>query len=410
MKNSQRAGAGTPKPLNKNDKIIIPKKEKNYIDTLYLYTNLELHYIDVDTDYGENYKFYLVRKAFYLEYEKILKKIADSEGYEWWSMPNYRIGFMEYDKAKALNRPNCVIQYEHSHLFGQDMDLSELELPFLDDKKLYKFKRIDITKTAQLKEDYTKLYGYMSPYRGDPLHPVRYGEGSQTVYLGSRKNGNVFRMYNKTIELMQSNKYDKIKAYEEYFGSIDNLYTFEHELHRKYLTKELGIDTLDELPKVWQASQNIVSKIRIFKMNDTNIKLVKQKHSSRVKAYVLSPFVEYSRPVKKKYERSISALCKRIETQIQSYLECEEGKEQGDTIAFRLYIANVIVSKLLEDVVGGSSIDVEFNIKDSLRKEQIEEMLEKYKYMHKFNTKELHDEAEFRMKKYTSKSSKTAQK
>jgi len=408
MKNSQGASAGTLKALNKNDNVIIPQKEKNYIDTLYLYTNLEQHYTQKDDDYGENYKWYLVRKAYYEKYEDELVKIADAEGYEWWSMKNYRIGFMDYDKAKALNRPNCIIQYEHSHLFILDMQLTELDLPFLQDRNLYKFKRIDITKTAQLDKDYTKLHGYMSPYRGDPLHPIRYGETSQTVYLGSRKNGNVFRMYNKTIELIQSNKYDKIKAYEDYFGTIENLYTFEHELHRKYLTKELNIDTLIDLPQVWQASQNTVSKIRIFKMNDKNIKLIKQKNSSRVNAFVLSPFVEYIRPVKKKYERSIPAMVKRIEKEIQAYLECEEGKEQGDTLAFRLYVANIIFAKLMEDVAGGQEIDLEFNIRDSLRKEQIDEMLEKYEYMHKFNTKELHDEAEFRMGKYPFKKPKTA--
>lgn len=405
MKREHRGGAATPKPYKKTDKFIIPQKEKNYIDTLYLYTNLEEHYTGEDASFGENYKWLLVRNEFYRKYEKQLEKLADSVGYEWWRMPNYRIGIMDYDKAKKLNRPNCIIQYEHSHLFNQDMQLSELELPFLQDRKLYKFKRVDITKTAILNTDYTVNHGYLSPWRGDPLNPVRVGETSLTVYLGSRKNGNVFRMYNKTIELIVSDNLDKMKAYEEYFGTIENLYTFEHELHRKYLKQELGIDTLDELSRVLQASQNIVSQIRIFKMNDKNMKLIRQKHSSRVKAVVISPYVEYERPEKKRYKRSYNAMVNRIKKIIRNYQESEEWEEYYKDSDDELVFYMQLIIDIVGDVAGGK--DIAIDIEDSIRKEQIDEMLEKYQYMHKFNTKELHDEAELRMKKYPFKKPQT---
>ncbi len=400
MKREYRGGAATPKPYNKNDKLIIPQKEKNYIDTLFLYTNLEEHYMGEDaSSLGENYKWLLVRNDYYRKLENKLEKLSDAKGYEWWRTPKYRIGIMDYDKAKRLNRPNCIIQYEHSHLFNQDMQLSELDLPFLQNRELYKFKRIDITKTAILDTDYTVNHGYISPWRGDPLNPVRVGETSLTVYLGSRKNGNVFRMYNKTIELISSDNIDKMKAYEEYFGTIEKLYTFEHELHRKYLKEDLGVDTLDELSKVWKASQNIVSQIRIFKMNDKNIKLINQRHRDRIKALVLTQYVEYERPEKKRYKRSYNALVDRIKKDIGRYQESKEWEEyyKEDSNGELLFYMQLIVD-IVGDVAGGK--DIAIDIEDSIRKEQYEEMLEKYQYMHKFNTKELHDEAELRMKKY----------
>jgi len=275
-----------------NSDRIIPEKEKNYIDTLYLSCNLQDHYLTLQIDgvpIAEYSRYDFQKMYFFSTILPGAPGLGDSSGYEWYKMPNYRIGFMDYYKAKRTNQPNCVIQYEHAHLFALDQGLTGLDLPFLEDRTKYMIKRIDITKTARLSTDYTKDHGYLSPFRDDPLNPIRH---INTVYLGKRSSGSVFRMYSKTIELLEKKDYDKISRYNTEFGTIENLYTFEHELRRGYLKESLGIDTLAELDRVWMASQNIISKIKFFPINDRNIKLIKQNNRKRIDTMTLTPNVD----------------------------------------------------------------------------------------------------------------------
>ncbi len=184
-------------------------------------------------------------------------------------------------------------------MFTLDHDLTALDLPFGTDRTKYHIKRIDITKIAKHDEDYTKNYGYLSPYRTQDIV-------NGTIYLGNRKNGNVFRMYDKTKELMTDTKdhpidYKKIELLSSYFGSIENLYTYELELHRSQLKGTLGIETLADLPKVYAANKNIVGKIRFYRDNDRNKRLIRNNHRDRVSCRRLTDFVEYKRIAKKKY-------------------------------------------------------------------------------------------------------------
>jgi len=312
--------------------------------------------------------------------------LGTANGYEWYQLPNYRIGLMEYEKAKRSNQPNCVIQYEHDHLWELDQSLNGLDLPFSKDLTKYMIKRIDLTKTAVIDTDYTIDHGYISPFRTDPLNHTRH---ENTVYLGSRKNGNVFRMYPKTKELMDTKSYDKIAKYSAYFGTIENLYTFEHELHRSYLKETLGIDTLAQLPKVWRASANIVSKIRIFEYTDRNKKLLRQNNRQRIEAMILTPFVEYDRPEKKKYKRSYKAMVRRCRAEIDAYLKSEEGREE-ESLAFYAKLQ----FDLMHDVIDGDNI--EFTVTDSDRKIEDKAMRAKWEAMKDGQTNELELEAQKR--------------
>ena len=388
MKDNQAmGGTGIPEAHNSKDTVIIPQKEKNYIDTLYLSCNLQDHYNWTEIDgvkIDEHFRYEYQRRSLENLYLLGAKLLGTGNGYEWYQLPRYRIGLMDYAKAKRANQPNCVIQFEHDHIWKLDQDLTGLDLPFSQDRSKYMIKRIDITKTAQLETDYTLNHGYISPFRVDPLNPTRH---ENTVYLGSRKNGNVFRMYPKTIELLETKNYVKIAEYSAVFGTIENLYTFEHELHRNYLKESLGIDTLAELDKVWIASQSITSRIRIFPITDWNRKQINSNNRKRIEAMTLTPFIEFDRPEKKKYPRSYRAMVKRMRAELDAYLECEEGKEWESLPNYILLIYD-----LMEDRLDGKDLTVW--VDDSERVKDIKKMRAKHKAMRDGQTNELEQEAE----------------
>ena len=306
-----------------NDKKIITQKEKNYIETLYLNFNLE-NASDNENQHG-TLKYYNVYKYMADTMLCNAKYLSDADGRSWYQFPNYRLGIMPYDKAKIANQFNCVIQYEQHHLFTLDKNLTGLDLPFDVSREHYHIKRIDITKIAKHEEDYTINHGYLSPFKGHPLRPNRKEE---TVYLGNRKNGNVFRMYPKTIELIATRNYKKIALLSEYFGDIENLWTYELELHRKYLKGSLGIETLAQLDQIYLANKNIVGKIRFFKDTPANKKLLEQKNQSRIKALVLTDFEEYKRVEKKVYKPSYSWHINALKKEIKRYLAA--GLEENE--------------------------------------------------------------------------------
>ena len=370
---------------NKNN-VIITKKEINYIDTLYLSCNLEdfftlsmlpiveglstlekvtKEFEDIDLSPNHRYRwFYEYALVPMLEESQYL---GISDGREWYSFDLYRIGIMDYDKAKKANQHNCVIQYEHSHIFELGLTLDDLELPFGDEYSKYKVKRIDITKTARVEKDYTFGYGYISPFK---QHPFKYNRVEDTIYLGRRSNGCVFRVYNKTKELQQNKDYAKLSKFQDIFnGDIEDLYTFELEFRRSYLKESLGIDNLSQFDDILKASQNIISKIKFIKDNEINRRLVEQNNRNRIEYEVLTEYIAFKRPTKKKYGRSRSAMIKRIKKEINAYLSAFPDE---DNISF--YIS--LIPELLSDVANGK--DLEIDIDDSERKKEYDEMFKRF--------------------------------
>ena len=339
-------------------------KSYDYIDTLYLSLNLENHSLinsvnSADISLRDRYE--SVYRTFFNNHaeDKTFSFLGSSMGYEWYQLKDYRIGFMPYAKAKTANQPNCIIQYSHDHLFSQSLELKDLLLPFLQDRDLYMIKRIDITKTCEIMIDLTRNHGYVSPWRTDTLNPTRF---ENTVYLGHRRTGNVFRLYPKGLELKQSSDYGKVAKYKAYFGSLDNLYTFEHELHRKYLYNSLGIDTLSQLDDALRASRDIVSKIQIFPITDKNVHYVHSRHPERIPScYYVTPALHtpFKRPPKKKYNPSFKHLIKRINQQIEAYassVDCEVDKDMLTNIVYNL--ANNISDSVIDE------LDISFSPSD----------------------------------------------
>lgn len=300
-----------------NDKKIITQKELNYIETLYLNCNIED--FDNNEDNHSTYSYFLQKEYLKSNLLNKSKYLGFAKGRDWYQLENYRLGLMEYNIAKNANQYNLVIQYEQKHMFELDKNLTNLDLPFDGLLTDYKIKRIDITKIAKHNEDFIEGYNYISPYRAK-----RYEQG--TIYLGHRSNGNVFRIYNKTKELLVNTKdhpidYKKIALLSNYFGDIENLYTYELELQRSYLKDSLGIDTLADLPKVYDAYNDIVGRIRIYKDTDHNKRLIASNNRDRIKGYKLTDFKKYERIEKKRYSPSLYYAVKRIIDTADRYID-----------------------------------------------------------------------------------------
>ena len=221
---------------------IITEKELNYIETLYLYANLQDfitkestchdYLIGCDKANGQpvlpsdleklydNDKYEMMMGWVYDTLLCNAEYLNEAKGRMWYKMDNYRMGIMSFDKAKKSNQFNVEIQYTQKHLFSLEPYLKGLDLPFDGTVDQYHFKRVDLTQIAKSKHDYLTNHNFISPYRTEDR--ISKNRKTETVYLGHRKNGNVFRMYNKTIELKTDNKdhpidYHKIELLGNYF-------------------------------------------------------------------------------------------------------------------------------------------------------------------------------------------------
>lgn len=360
---------------------IISEKELNYIETLYVYANLEdflirdTGYIDdarnlfmlddvTDTTILEKQSHELYSDNLEYIYDTMLhdaKYLGSAKGRSWYELDNYRLGIMDFMTAKKSNQFNVEIQYTQAHMFSLDEKLKGLDLPFDGTFDNYHIKRIDVSQIVKTPCDYLTNHGFISSFR--KIHKEGTSLETQTIYLGHRKNGNVFRMYNKTIELLKDDEshpidHKKIELFSKYFGDIENLYTFELELHRKHLKPNFNIDTLDDLDKVYQVYYEVVGKIRIYEDNDINRKLVKNKHHDRIKDLLyFTDYKEFKRVNQKRYKPSKYYAIDRAVRAVESYEKSMGNLTEANKILMLDEIANRLIGKDIDIHVGSDCYD-----------------------------------------------------
>lgn len=349
---------------------IITEKELNYIETLYLYTNLETFISEKSTaldwvigmdkegggimmpsDVEEMYDAEKYTHMLTYVHDTMLQDaeyIGDANGRTWYKFDNYRLGIMDFYAAKKSNQFNVEIQYYQHHMFTLDPKLKNLELPFDGTFDQYHIKRIDVSQIVKTPQDYLTNYGFISPFR--KIHKEGTSQKTETIYLGNRKNGNVFRMYNKTIELKVDTKekpidYKKIALFTNYFGDIENLYTFELELHRRYLKPSFGIDKLSDLEKVYKVYSQTVGKIEIYKDNDKNKDHIRLKNYDRIDTMQFTEYKEFKRLKSKTYKPSKDFL---VKTNVDRFERFEKSLSEPLSYVQRLIIIDEIVSGILK--------------------------------------------------------------
>jgi len=301
-------GAATPKPKNNKCTVIIPEKEINYIETLYIY-------------YTKSYEYYeWVNLLYFLETNYSV--VGYSHGRFWFLLDNgVRLGLIDdYEKCLRSNQYFVLLQYDFEHLFPLQGNLSLLQLPSFLSQNFddYIFKRVDVTKVAQYKKPLSldpKEIGFITQYK--------YNYYNGTVYLGSRKNGCVTRIYNKSLELLEQSSY-KQKYFLEHFDNLENLYTIELELHRSYLRKNFDkVQRLSDWRNLFKVYNMIVGKIKMFDINDKNMKNYRNNNRSRIPCKTFTKFEFIERNEKIKYSRSYKRLINNIVSMIDEYFEDE---------------------------------------------------------------------------------------
>jgi len=332
------------------DTAIVPQKELNYVETLYLYANLN-EFIN-PTEYPEidGYGAYVIMMKFV--HDNLLchaELISSTKSRTIYKLPNYRLLISDYALAKRSNTFNVEIQYTQAHMFDVRDDITKLDLPFDGTHEQYHIKRIDLCKVAKHEEDYLSHKGFISTYK--TIDRKGSGTKTETVYLGHRKNGNVLRMYNKTVELLTDTpkhpiSYPKIALFSSYFGDIENLYTYELELHRKVLKANLGIETLAQIDKAKVVYNAVVGKVRIYDDNEHNRKLIKQKKRERIEAHTITTYREYKRETVEKYTPSLEYLKRSINKQITNYMVSSKIPQTDKN---RLRIYNYIMADQMTD-------------------------------------------------------------
>ena len=363
---------------------IISEKTLNYIETLYLYTNLEtfitknshaldwligeqnqrtnklITFKDVDKMYNEE-KYHHMLTYLYDTMLHSAEYLGEVKARSWYKFDNYRLGIMDFQTSKKSNQFNVEIQYTQSHMFSLGEKLKGLDLPFNGELNQYHIRRIDISQIVKTPHDYLTNKKYISSYRVEDR--ITKNGIVETVYLGHRKNGNVFRMYNKTIELLTDNKdhpidHKKIELFSKYFGDVENLYTFELELHRKYLKANYGIETLKDLEKVYSVYSQIVGKIRIYEDNDQNRKHIKNKDHDRIKKLMcFTDYKEFKRVNQKRYKPSKYYAIDKAVHAFEGYAKAIANQSEADKILMIDEFANRIIGKDVDIHIGASSYD-----------------------------------------------------
>jgi len=338
-------------------------REINYIETLYLYCNID----KLPTMLSEPIEAYYLKKI-QLFKDNNYKFLGDGNGREWYQFKNYKIGIMDYQKSLNSNNYNLVIQFSYDFLISnyKIIDLCILGGTLKD----YIISRVDVTKIFKNSIDYTTYlissnYRTKTNYRG-------------TIYLGKRENGNVFRLYNKTKELKDTKNYKKIEKLSEIFGDTDNLYTAELELRRKYL-QTININTLEDISKLTALYNNIVGKIKFLKDTDKNKHYLLKNNTPRIKknTYNLTEYVPFRREKKEKHAPSYRYLIDNIVRQIRSYND-KMDIEDDNTLE--------IVNEIIEGLDGYNGYDLEIiESKEQIEASFILEEGTTQKYKHTFS-------------------------
>jgi len=185
---------------------IITEKELNYIETLYLYANLEdflireTGYVD---DARKSYMLDDVEDAVILEkqshelysdnleyiYDTMLhsaKYLGSAKGRIWYELDNYKLGIMDFVTAKKANQFNVEIQYTQAHMFSLDSKLEGLDLPFDGTFDQYHIKRIDVSQIVKTPKDYLTNHGFISSFR--KIHKDGTSSQIETVYYPMHAN------------------------------------------------------------------------------------------------------------------------------------------------------------------------------------------------------------------------------
>ena len=290
---------------------------------------------------------YLSYVCDYTEYNSIQNALASKtflyyrDGRHWFDYGYCVVGILDWDVVLSSCNYPFTIEYKFEYLYTADLvdNHKSIKLPFNSSFDKYLIKRLDYNITFQSKSTIMDSL-FVSQYFQKGNDWWGKGREYESRYLGKRTTGKVFRIYNKTIELQDHKNFIKQDMIKKVFGSLNDLYTIEVELLRKYIigrTKTKG--TLEDFEHVLDIAKTLLASVKYCDNTPSNISKLKNNNHKRIKYQTILNYVgdvEFL-PVLK-YDKSRFNMLSKIETILNSYNDYDGEKLSHRDLA--KYIAN----------------------------------------------------------------------
>ena len=248
------------------------------------------------------------------------------DGRQYYDFGYARVGWLDWDIAERSGNYPFVIEYNFNYLYQADLinKWEKIKLPFSLNFNMYLVKRLDYNITFQSDRNILNSI-FVSPHFRKGSNWWGTNRDTETVNLGLRKTGKTFRIYNKTKELSDKKDFIKADMLRDKFGSLDNLYSLEVELLRKYIISRVDtLGSLSDFEEILDIARTLLSSIKFCESNDKNLALIKSKNYNKVIFETIDSFVgEIEFKEVKKYKKSKLNLVLAIDKMLQQYNEYE---------------------------------------------------------------------------------------
>ena len=315
--------------------------KQQYIDTLYLSWRFDdiVEIGELETEFFKNYG------ANYL---------GTSSGYNWFLVEGIcRVGIVaDVNNIFKAKLHAFVIQYDNRYLLEHTIDnlygVLDLDtLVFSKDEAIVK--RIDFSVITNNIEFFN--LDVVSRYRSRT--EISKNDVLETVYLGKRSNGKVFRYYRKDIELLQDKNLVKQDYFMQYFQKIDfslPITVLELELHRKFLRDCYGFSYLKDIDKLLSIVLDQFTDIKFYEPTPENKKFVEQRNYSHIiYEYILDIDINKYEKVDRivnEYSPSLSLLYSRLNKIVNKFCTKSGLKISKTEVLLNIFDSDIELERL----------------------------------------------------------------
>lgn len=259
------------------------------IDTLYFFFETNENYDDLFLeilDQLEDIKGKFLKKDIEFENRDLYINLKDmqlnflgkQEGFYWFKDSNdfFKIGFKDKYKNRGLNDIRVQLQGNGIYTFGISSIIKLLQELLNDYITSYvPVTRVDINCFVQYDLSFIKKDMFVTRKRKySTINEIGDANNTQTIYIG--KEPFKLRIYNKSLELKKSKKFEIMNEYflNHDFNLEETIFNVEFELHRTHL-KQFNINSLEELfanlKNLFITSMNEIKLIDVNSVSSANL-------------------------------------------------------------------------------------------------------------------------------------------
>lgn len=255
-------------------------KKLGGIDSLYFFFESNENYDDLYLDIKdqiENAKADLLRNEIIADNNCIFVRIKDinlqylgnKEGFYWLRDENhiFRIGFKDKNKNNGLHNIRVQLEGNGIYTFGINSIIKFLEKRILEGyiTNYTPISRADLNCFVQYDLGFIDKTMFSTRKRKySTINEIGTANETQTIYVG--KPPFKLRIYNKSLEMKNSKKFDVMREYflNNGFDLEKTIFNIEFEMHRLYL-RTFEIDDIKDLfPNVEVLFKNAMDEIRLI--------------------------------------------------------------------------------------------------------------------------------------------------